>query len=123
MLRWKMLYCKCSLLRATSFVFEFKLENLGNSATDRLEQELLSEHENARLVRLLCKFGFINERPEYVPPLLPSLSYLLPTFSTHTHAPIDSHSSRVGQKQAIDISSSSSAIMCFIKWTNMGTRL
>ncbi|KAG6888561.1 hypothetical protein C0992_008190 [Termitomyces sp. T32_za158] len=33
--------------------------------TDRLETELLSELENARLVRLLCKFGFINERPEF----------------------------------------------------------
>jgi len=35
------------------------------TATDRLENELLSELENARLVRLLCKFGFINERPEF----------------------------------------------------------
>ncbi|KAF8889023.1 hypothetical protein BD779DRAFT_412827 [Infundibulicybe gibba] len=34
-------------------------------ATDRLEHELLGELENARLVRLLCKFGFINERPEF----------------------------------------------------------
>jgi PAB-dependent poly(A)-specific ribonuclease subunit 3 len=33
---------------------------------DHLEGELLSELENARLVRLLAKFGFINERPEYV---------------------------------------------------------
>ena len=39
---------------------------MAGSATDRLENELLSELENARLVRLLCKFGFINERPEYV---------------------------------------------------------
>lgn len=31
---------------------------------DRLESEFMSELENARLVRLLCKFGFINERPE-----------------------------------------------------------
>lgn len=37
---------------------------MAGSATDRLENELLSELENARLVRLLCKFGFINERPE-----------------------------------------------------------
>lgn len=36
------------------------------SATARLEGSLLSELENARLVRLMCKFGFINERPEYV---------------------------------------------------------
>jgi PAB-dependent poly(A)-specific ribonuclease subunit 3 len=33
----------------------------------------MSELENARLVRLLCKFGFINERPEYD---FPYLSYL-----------------------------------------------
>lgn len=26
----------------------------------------MSELENARFVRLLCKFGFINERPEYL---------------------------------------------------------
>ena len=31
---------------------------------DLLESSLLKELENARLVRLLCKFGFINERPE-----------------------------------------------------------
>ncbi|KAG6812906.1 hypothetical protein H0H92_015458 [Tricholoma furcatifolium] len=35
------------------------------NGNDRLENELLSELENARLVRLLCKFGFINERPEF----------------------------------------------------------
>ncbi|KAH7882225.1 hypothetical protein F5I97DRAFT_1817773 [Phlebopus sp. FC_14] len=35
------------------------------TATDRLEGELTSELENGRLVRLLCKFGFINERPEF----------------------------------------------------------
>ncbi|KAJ3482196.1 hypothetical protein NLI96_g7144 [Meripilus lineatus] len=29
------------------------------------EAELMSELENGRLVRLLCKFGFINERPEF----------------------------------------------------------
>ncbi|KAI0764089.1 hypothetical protein BC629DRAFT_1293677 [Irpex lacteus] len=34
-------------------------------ANDRLEGELMSELENGRLVRLLCKFGFINERPEF----------------------------------------------------------
>ncbi|KIJ18269.1 hypothetical protein PAXINDRAFT_161688 [Paxillus involutus ATCC 200175] len=34
-------------------------------STDRLESELASELENGRLVRLLCKFGFINERPEF----------------------------------------------------------
>ncbi|KAF7320832.1 PAN2-PAN3 deadenylation complex subunit PAN3 [Mycena chlorophos] len=35
------------------------------TATDILENELMSELENARLVRLLCKLGFINERPEF----------------------------------------------------------
>lgn len=32
---------------------------------DLLESGLSKELENARLVRLLCKFGFINERPEF----------------------------------------------------------
>lgn len=32
---------------------------------DLLESGLAKELENARLVRLLCKFGFINERPEF----------------------------------------------------------
>lgn len=32
--------------------------------SDLLESGLGKELENARLVRLLCKFGFINERPE-----------------------------------------------------------
>ncbi|KIJ30453.1 hypothetical protein M422DRAFT_61714 [Sphaerobolus stellatus SS14] len=32
---------------------------------DRLEGELASELENGRLVRLLSKLGFINERPEF----------------------------------------------------------
>ncbi|KAH7100486.1 hypothetical protein BKA62DRAFT_619997, partial [Auriculariales sp. MPI-PUGE-AT-0066] len=32
---------------------------------DSLESDLGSELENGRLVRLLCKFGFINERPEF----------------------------------------------------------
>jgi PAB-dependent poly(A)-specific ribonuclease subunit 3 len=34
-------------------------------ANDDLESELSKELENGRLVRLLCKFGFINERPEF----------------------------------------------------------
>src|SRR6266540_3463947 len=40
--------------------------NLYFSYNDFLESELSQELENGRLVRLLCKFGFINERPEYV---------------------------------------------------------
>ncbi|KAK7055351.1 PAN2-PAN3 deadenylation complex subunit PAN3 [Favolaschia claudopus] len=34
-------------------------------AADTMENELMGELENARLVRLLCKFNFINERPEF----------------------------------------------------------
>ncbi|GAA5930853.1 PAN-complex poly(A)-binding subunit PAN3 [Sporobolomyces koalae] len=34
-------------------------------AEDTIERELMRELENGRLVRLLCKFGFINERPEF----------------------------------------------------------
>ena len=36
------------------------------SGMDYLEGEIMSELENARLVRLLTKFSFINERPECV---------------------------------------------------------
>jgi len=32
---------------------------------DTLESELMRELENGRLIRLLCKFGFINERPDF----------------------------------------------------------
>ncbi|GAA97963.1 hypothetical protein E5Q_04643 [Mixia osmundae IAM 14324] len=39
--------------------------NASQSENDLLETELMRELENARLVRLLCKFGFINERPEF----------------------------------------------------------
>ncbi|TIA94308.1 hypothetical protein E3P81_00253 [Wallemia ichthyophaga] len=35
------------------------------SAGDTLTDELAKEVENGRLVRLLCKFGFINERAEF----------------------------------------------------------
>ena len=38
------------------------------SRTDGLESQLAAELENGRLVRLLCKFGFINERPECATP-------------------------------------------------------
>jgi Pan3 Pseudokinase domain len=36
-----------------------------HSRADSLESQLACELENGRLVRLLAKFGFINERPEY----------------------------------------------------------
>ncbi|KZT23030.1 hypothetical protein NEOLEDRAFT_1137148 [Neolentinus lepideus HHB14362 ss-1] len=35
------------------------------TSVDRLQAELMNELENARLVRLLAKMGFINERPEF----------------------------------------------------------
>jgi len=35
-----------------------------DSYNDELESELSRELENARLVRLMAKMGFINERPE-----------------------------------------------------------
>jgi PAB-dependent poly(A)-specific ribonuclease subunit 3 len=38
----------------------------GTRYADQLEGELMSELENGRLVRLMSKLGFINERPEYV---------------------------------------------------------
>jgi len=43
------------------------LMNLNSSFhyEDTLESELMRELENGRLVRLLAKFGFINERPEF----------------------------------------------------------
>ncbi|KAK9461836.1 uncharacterized protein V1516DRAFT_711286 [Lipomyces oligophaga] len=42
-------------------------QNLDSSLhyQDDLESELSKEVENGRLFRLLCKFNFINERPEY----------------------------------------------------------
>ncbi len=42
------------------------LDELNSSlvAEDKLHQHLLKQVENGRLVRLLAKFGFINERPE-----------------------------------------------------------
>ncbi|OAX40680.1 hypothetical protein K503DRAFT_768340 [Rhizopogon vinicolor AM-OR11-026] len=36
-----------------------------HNSVNRLEAELMGELENGRLVRLLCKFGFINERPVF----------------------------------------------------------
>jgi len=41
-----------------------EMDDLQNGM-DFLEGQLMSELENARLVRLLTKFGFINERPEF----------------------------------------------------------
>jgi len=38
---------------------------LTSSYADDLENEMTKELENARLVRLMTKLGFINERPEF----------------------------------------------------------
>lgn len=40
----------------------------------------MSELENGRLVRLVSKLGFINERPEYVPSI-PCAGYTEPANS------------------------------------------
>lgn len=59
------------------FRFESFVADVGIlSGVDRLEHELQGELENARLVRLMTKFGFINERPESVS-WLPTLANLL----------------------------------------------
>ncbi|GAA6007391.1 hypothetical protein JCM11491_004146 [Sporobolomyces phaffii] len=49
-------------LMATRVVDEL---NSSLVAEDTIERELMRELENGRLVRLMCKFGFINERPEF----------------------------------------------------------
>lgn len=46
----------------TSFSVHAKINR--KRYNDCLEEELAKELENGRLVRLLCKLGFINERPE-----------------------------------------------------------
>ncbi|CAG8488906.1 7888_t:CDS:10 [Diversispora eburnea] len=61
---------------------------------DFLESELSQELENGRLVRLLCKFGFINERPEF--DMDPSWSetgdrYLIKLFRDYVFHQVDEH--------------------------------
>ncbi|CAL1698104.1 unnamed protein product [Somion occarium] len=65
-----------------------------HSAVDRLEAGLMSELENGRLVRLLCKFGFINERPEFA--LDPRWSetgdrYIIKLFRDYVFHQVDEH--------------------------------
>ena len=60
--------------------------------TDHLEGELAKELENGRLTRLLCKLGFINERPEF--DMDPSWSetgdrYLLKLFRDYVFHQVD----------------------------------
>jgi len=76
---------------------------------DLLESGLSKELENARLVRLLCKFGFINERPECVS-FCPSLFTLfLPLAHPLCSSASDSTTTRAGPRRAIATSSSCSA--------------
>ena len=35
------------------------------AASDALHSHLRNEYENGRMLRLLIKMGFLNERPEY----------------------------------------------------------
>lgn len=55
----------------------------------------MTELENARLVRLLCKFGFINERPECV--ISPHMPLLIPLTLNPT---VGTTTRRGGQKPA-----------------------
>ncbi|KAJ3511412.1 hypothetical protein NLJ89_g4116 [Agrocybe chaxingu] len=67
-------------------------------ATDRLEYELLGELENARLFRLVCKFGFINERPEFARDARWSETgdrYIIKLFRDYVFHQIDEHGNPV----------------------------
>ncbi|CAA7262110.1 unnamed protein product [Cyclocybe aegerita] len=67
-------------------------------ATDRLEYELLGELENARLFRLICKFGFINERPEFARDARWSETgdrYIIKLFRDYVFHQIDEHGNPV----------------------------
>lgn len=68
------------------------------SATDQLENELTRELENARLFRLMCKFNFINERPEFA--LDPRWSetgdrYIVKLFRDYVFHQVDEHGNPV----------------------------
>ncbi|KDR78367.1 hypothetical protein GALMADRAFT_95055 [Galerina marginata CBS 339.88] len=67
-------------------------------ATDRLEYELLGELENARLFRLMCKFGFINERPEFARDARWSETgdrYIIKLFRDYAFHQVDEHGNPV----------------------------
>jgi PAB-dependent poly(A)-specific ribonuclease subunit 3 len=71
-----------------------KITKNPSSSVDRLESELMSELENARLVRLLCKFGFINERPEFGRSLRWSETgdrYIVKLFRDYVFHQVDEH--------------------------------
>ncbi|KAK7688505.1 hypothetical protein QCA50_008043 [Cerrena zonata] len=64
------------------------------NAVDRLEGGLMSELENGRLFRLLCKFGFINERPEFALDLRWSETgdrYIIKLFRDYVFHQVDEH--------------------------------
>lgn len=87
--------------------------NAAHDYNDLLESDMTKELENGRLVRLLTKFGFINERPECVSvarrrPPDNKLINLCPAGSTTT---------LVGPSPAIATSSSSSATWSSIRST------
>ena len=76
----------------------------------------MSELENARLVRLLCKFGFINERPEYAEMEIHILAWRLIDI-------IDLRLNLVGRRRETDTSSNYSVTTSFIKSTRTEIRL
>lgn len=65
---------------------------------DTMENELTRELENGRLVRLLCKFGFINERPEFDHDARWSETgdrYLIKLFRDYVFHPVDENGAPV----------------------------
>ncbi|KAF8966885.1 hypothetical protein BDZ97DRAFT_1805709 [Flammula alnicola] len=67
-------------------------------ATDSLESELMGELENARLFRLMCKFGFINERPEFARDARWSETgdrYIIKLFRDYVFHQVDEHGNPV----------------------------
>lgn len=86
------------------------------SAEDTLESELMRELENGRLVRLLTKFGFINERPECV-----LAGLILTPFKVDIVLLVtDSITILAGQKRGTATLSNFSVTTFSTKWTNMG---
>lgn len=76
----------------------------------------MTELENARLVRLLCKFGFINERPEYG---VHVVFFSVPD----VYFTVGSLASPAGRRRAIGTSSSCSGTMSSIRLMNKAIRL